>query len=239
MTQLKPPQHNTNNNRINVESSDELHSRISPWVAKILYFIGCYFVIPGFFGNVDITGQENIPLQDPVIVAPTHRSRWDAFIIPYALGRYVSGRDLRFMVSENEVKGFQGWVINRMGGFPVNTDRPQLNSVRHSIKLLKETPEMLVIFPEGGIYHDNQIHPLKRGVASIALQVETDKSQRGVKILPVGIRYSDPLPRWRTKVKVDIGIPLTVAEYLNGSLRKSSQHLTTALEEKLRQLYDN
>lgn len=239
MTQLQPPQHNTDTTCLSTESTHELHSRISPWVARLLYPLGCYLVLPFFFGKIEITGQENIPLYDPVIIAPTHRSRWDAFIIPYALGRLASGRDLRFMVSENEVKGLQGWVIRRMGGFPVNTERPQLNSVRHSIKLLKQTPEMLVIFPEGGIYNDNQIHPLKRGVALIALQAETDKSNRRVKILPVGIRYSDPYPSWRTKVKVDIGLPLTVAEYLNGSLRQSSQNLTAALEEKLRQLYEN
>ena len=194
-------------------------------------------VLPLFFGKITITGQENIPRQDPVIIAPTHRSRWDALIVPYALGRLASGRDLRFMVSENEVKGVQGWVIRRMGGFPVNTERPQLSSLRHSVKLLKQNQEMLVIFPEGGIYYDREIPPLKRGVALIALQAETDKFNRRVKILPVGIRYSKPYPSWGTEVKVDIGSPLTVTDYLDSSLRKSSQKLTLALQENLRNLY--
>ena len=95
MTQLKPQQ---NSPSLRSEQSDELDSRVSPWLAKILYPVGCYLVIPLFFGKITINGQENIPLHDPVIVAPTHRSRWDAFIVPYALGRLVSGRDLRFMV---------------------------------------------------------------------------------------------------------------------------------------------
>ncbi len=98
---------------------------------------------------------------------------------------------------------------------------------------------MLVIFPEGGIYNDRQIHPLKRGVALIALQAETDKSERKVKILPVGIRYSEPIPQWGTEVTVDIGSPLTVADYLGGSLRKSSQKLTLALKESLEQIYES
>lgn len=234
MTQLKSPQNPTS---LNLERDDELDSRVSPWLAKILYPLGCYLVIPSFFGKIKIFGQENIPLEDPVIVAPTHRSRWDAFIVPYALGRLVSGRDLQFMVSANEVKGIQGWVIRRMGGFPVNTDRPQLNSVRHSIELLQSNQEMLVIFPEGGIFNDNQIHPLKRGVALIALQAETEKSDRGVKILPVGIRYSQPYPTWGSDVRVDIGSPLTVREYYGKSLRQSSQKLTAALQESLETLY--
>ena len=236
MTQLKSPQDSTDN--LNADKADELNSRVSPWLSKILYPLGCYVVIPGFFGKIEISGQENIPLTEPVIVAPTHRSRWDAVIVPYAVGRLVSGRDLRFMVSANEVKGIQGWVIRRMGGYPVNTDRPQLNSVRHSVELLKLNQEMLVIFPEGGIFNDYQIHPLKRGVASIALQAETDKSERGVKILPVGIRYSQPYPTWGADVRVDIGSPLAVGEYYGKSLRQSSQKLTAALQKSLEKLYE-
>lgn len=232
MTQLKPQR------SPNLDSeSDELNSRISPWLARILYPLGSYIILPLFFGKIHIRGQENIPLKEPVIVAPTHRSRWDAFIVPYALGRLVSGRDLRFMVSANEVKGLQGWVIRRMGGFPVDTDRPQLSSVRHSIELLKQERSMLVIFPEGGIFNDYQIHPLKRGVAVIALQAQADSS-REVKILPVTIRYSQPYPSWGTKVTVDIGKPLNVREYEEKSLRQGSQKLTAALETSLKQIYE-
>lgn len=232
MTQLKPQRsHNLDS------ESDELNSRISPWLARILYPLGSYIILPLFFGKIRIRGQENIPLKEPVIVAPTHRSRWDAFIVPYALGRLVSGRDLRFMVSVNEVKGLQGWVIRRMGGFPVDTDRPQLSSVRYSIELLKQERSMLVIFPEGGIFNDYQIHPLKRGVAVIALQAQADSLQE-VKILPVTIRYSRPYPSWGTKVTVDIGKPLNVGEYEEKSLRQGSQKLTAALQTSLKQIYE-
>jgi 1-acyl-sn-glycerol-3-phosphate acyltransferase len=236
MTQLKPPPNSTS---LNPQRADELNSHVSPWLAKILYPIGCYLVIPNFFGKIEIFGQENIPLQDPVIVAPTHRSRWDAFIVPYALGRLVSGRDLRFMVSANEVKGIQGWIIRHMGGFPVNTERPQVNSVRYSIEILQSNREMLVIFPEGGIFNDYQIHPLKRGVAAIALQAEINEGGRGVKILPMSIRYSQPYPTWGSDIRVDIGSPLTVGEYAGKSLRQSSQKLTLALQGSLKKLYED
>jgi len=235
MTQLK----SSTNSHQDSEKTDELSSRVSPWLAKLIYPLGCHLVIPGFFGEVKISGQENIPLEDPVIIAPTHRSRWDAVIVPYAVGRLVSGRDLRFMVSANEVKGIQGWIIRRMGGFPVNTDRPQLNSLYHSIEILKANREMLVIFPEGGIFNDYQIHPLKRGVASIALQAETEESERRVKILPVGVRYSQPYPTWKTDVRVDIGAALTAREYQDKSLRQGSQKLTTALQKSLEALYQS
>lgn len=237
MTQLKPNQNSTS---LDSERSIEFKSRISPWLAKIIYPIGCYLVLPLFFRQIEIRGQENIPKHDPVIIAPTHRSRWDALIIPYAVGRIVSGRDLRFMVSANEVKGIQGWFIRRMGGFPVDTEHPQISSVRHSIELLQQDNEMIVIFPEGGIFADgNKIQPLKRGVALIALEAEADKPNRGVKILPVSVRYSQLPPCWGTKVKVDIGSPLKVADYLADSLRKNSQKLTLALQQSLQTVYEN
>ncbi len=213
----------------------QIKSRISPWVSRFLYYLGSYFVIPTFFGKIQITGQENIPQNNPVIVAPTHRSRWDAFIVPYAVGRLVSGRDLRFMVSANEVKGIQGWFIRRMGCFPVDTHRPKASSVIHSIELLQDE-DMVVIFPEGGIFRDDKIHKLKRGAAFIALEFQLEQSYQEVQILPITIKYSQPYPSWKTKVSVNIGIPLNASDYLEDSLRKSSQKLTQALQTKLQEM---
>lgn len=232
MTQLK----SSASSHIDKSQTSHLNSRISPWLTRLLYPLGCYVVIPLFFGKIEVTGVENIPQQDSVIVAPNHRSRWDALIVPFAVGRIASGRDLRFMVSANEVKGLQGWFIKRMGGFPVNTERPQIGSVRHSIELLQQDREMLVIFPEGGLYRDRQIQPLKRGVACIALEVAAARSADNVKILPVGIVYSKPYPSWGTNVKIKIGSPLNVSDYLGNSLRQSSQKLTTELQTTLQNL---
>lgn len=236
MTQLKPSQPQNESNS-DLERSPEIKSRVSPWVARMLYPLGCYIVLPLFFGKIEVRGQENIPQHDPVVVAPTHRSRWDALIVPYAVGRIVSGRDLRFMVSANEVKGLQGWFVRRMGGFPVDTERPKIASVRHSIELLQEDDEMLVIFPEGGIFRDDKIHRLKRGVALITLEAETNQPHKNVKILPVSVRYSQPCPTWGTDVRINIGSPLNVADYLSNSLRQSSQKLTMALQTSLQALH--
>lgn len=213
------------------------NSRVSPWLASLLYPLGCYIVIPGFFGKIEITGQENIPTKNPVIVAPTHRSRWDALLVPYAVGRMVSGRDLRFMVTANEVKGLQGWLMRRMGVFAVDPTKPGVSSLRHSVELL-QNDEMLVIFPEGGIVRERKVHSLKRGVARIALDVAVDRPGTEVSILPVSLQYSDPYPGWGADVKIKIGVPLNAAEYLEESVRRSSQKLTAALETKLRELHE-
>ena len=56
-----------------------------------------------------ILTPHNLPLAGPVLLAPTHRARWDALMLPMAAGRRVSGRDCRFMVTTTEMRGLQGW----------------------------------------------------------------------------------------------------------------------------------
>ena len=215
-----------------------INSRVSPTLSRLLYPLGCYIVLPIFFNKIKVIGKNNIPKTEPVIVAPTHRSRWDALIVPYAVGKLTSGRDLRFMVSANEVKGLQGWFIQQMGGFPVDTEHPRIVSVRHSREILSRN-EMLVIFPEGGIFRNGKVNTLKRGVAHIALDVESSKPGSKVKILPVSVKYNQPYPSWGANVTVEIGSPLDVAKYLSNSLRQSSQQLTGALKTALQELHEN
>lgn len=233
--QLTPPEQGSLSNSASAPLSCTLQSQVSPWLGSIAYFLARYFIMPGYFGSIEVIGQENVPRTGAVILAPTHRSRWDALLVPYTAGRLVSRRDPRYMVSANEMRGLQGWFIRRLGGFPVNTDHPGISSFRHAVDLLRQG-EMVVIFPEGGIFQDDQVHPLKPGLARIALQVENLQPDVEVKIVPMSLHYSGIIPRWRSKVRVQIGQPITVAEYLEGSVKKNTLKLTQDLEASLTQL---
>ncbi|AFY76665.1 MAG: 1-acyl-sn-glycerol-3-phosphate acyltransferase [Hydrococcus sp. C42_A2020_068] len=224
------------------EPSEQINSRINPCLIRLAYPLGCYVVMPLFFGRIEVIGRENVPQTGPVLVAPTHRSRWDALIVPYAIGRLASGRDLRFMVTIDEYhRPVQGWFIRQLGGFPIDTKRPGISSLHHSVELLR-AGEMLVIFPEGApggkIYRGEKVHPIKRGVARIALEVELAQPGSGIKILPIAIKYSQPYPSWGSNVAVTIGEPIDVVDYSSASIKKSSQALTNALESALRELYE-
>jgi len=228
---------NLNPSNFLMEKSAEvtpIASHIKPWLAKIAYPLGRFLVLPSYFsGGIEVIGQENLPTDGPVILAPTHRSRWDALILPYATGRYVTGRDLRFMVTSDEVKGLQGWLIRGLGGFPINPKSPAIASLRHGIELLLEQ-QMLVIFPEGNIFQDDQVHPLKQGLARLAIQAELSNPGMDVKIVPMSIHYENQKRRWGSRVKVIIGKPLSVADYGNGSIKKAAPLLTNDLENALK-----
>jgi 1-acyl-sn-glycerol-3-phosphate acyltransferase len=219
------------------KKSHPVNSRINPCLIRFCYFLGNYLVLPAFFRKITVTGQENIPLTGGVILAPTHRSRWDALTLPYAVGRLVSRRDLRFMVSANEMKGVQGWFIRRLGGFPVNTDHPGMGSLVHSVELLA-AGEMVAIFPEGGIFRDQIVHSLKPGVARIALDVKTLKPEADIKILPVSISYNQPYPGWGSEVTVNIGQAINVLDYQENSLKRETVRLTRELCDRLKALHE-
>jgi 1-acyl-sn-glycerol-3-phosphate acyltransferase len=214
-------------------------TKVSPWLSCVTYPLGCYLLLPTYFGKLEIIGRENIPRKGPVLLAPTHRSRWDALIVPYTAGRWKTGRDLRYMVSENEMRGLQGWFISRMGGFPVDPQHPGLSSIRQSISVLSQG-EMLVIFPEGDIYRDQPVQPLKAGIGRIALQAQSQREvKESVKIVPMSIHYSQAYPNWGTQVKVQVGSALDVTDYEWGSMKKNAQRLISDLEQALKELYEH
>lgn len=211
-----------------------IDSRFSPWLTPLAYGLGCWLVLPLYF-RIKVTGQENLPAEGAVILAPTHRSRWDALLVPYATGRFVTGRDVRFMVTVDEVKGLQGWLIRRLGGFPVNPRQPAIASLRFGLEILQNR-EMLVIFPEGGIFRDKRLHPLKPGLARLALQAETSQPDLTVQIVPIHIDYSQALPTWGCEATIRIGKPLQVADYNQGPVKQAAQQLTSDLTTAINQL---
>ncbi|WP_193197871.1 lysophospholipid acyltransferase family protein [Nostoc sp. MG11] len=210
-------------------------SRVSPWLSPLAYLLGRHCLLPLFFGRISITGQKNIPTSGPVILAPTHRARWDALLVPYAAADCVRGKDLRFMVTITECQGLQGWFVRHLGGFPVDIQHPSIRTLRHGVELLQQK-KAVVIFPEGGIYRDGKVQPLKPGIARLALSAESSHPGLGVKIIPISINYSQPCPNWGTDVNIHIGSAIEVADYANGSIKQNAKHLTADLAKALQQL---
>jgi hypothetical protein len=139
--------------------------------------------LPLFFRELTVLGAEHLPLEGPVLLAPTHRSRWDALLLPHAAGRRRTGRDCRFMVSIDEMAGLQGWFLQRLGCFPVNPRRPGPSSLRLAVELL-QAHQQLVVFPEGRIQQVDEPLRLMPGLARLTqLALAQDVP---VQVLPVG-----------------------------------------------------
>ncbi|NJN30573.1 MAG: 1-acyl-sn-glycerol-3-phosphate acyltransferase [Synechococcales cyanobacterium RM1_1_8] len=215
-----------------MDTSKELKPYISPWLSALVYRFGKSLLLPYYFGSVTVLGQENMPESGPVILAPMHRSRWDAFMVPNVGGRFAIGREVHFMVTTDEMKSLQGWVIRRMGGFPIDTRRPSRESLRCAINLLREE-KVLAVFPEGNIFKDGQVHPLKSGLSRMALQA-ANGGEVNIKVVPIGLHYDKPDVPLGSNAIIRVGKPLETHSYRDLPGRKAAealnQDLTAVLE---------
>jgi 1-acyl-sn-glycerol-3-phosphate acyltransferase len=198
--------------------------RISPMLAFVLRPIHTLFV-PSFF-RIKVRHADRIPKQGPVILTPTHRSRWDPMIMPY-----LTRRLLRSMASHDEFVGVQGWFMGKLGAFPVNTRRPSPSTLKTCVEILASR-DVLVIYPEGTIFYypPDQVHPLRPGTAWIALKAQQEMPDSPVRVVPVRIRYSQLKPRFRSGVDVLVQPPIAVTDYVNRPEREAIRALSEAIQ---------
>ena len=171
-------------------------------------FVTQDIVIKLFFSEIKIKNEGfSIPKNSSIILAPTHRSRWDGLILTKAMGRRVTNKDCRFMVTKSEMKGVQGWFLRRLGCFSIDQLSPSLSVLRYAVNLIIKKNQ-LVVFPEGKINKYGKKLKLKEGLYRLALMAA--KKTNSIFIIPIGIAYSQVSPKIRDKVSLCFGEPLFV-----------------------------
>ncbi|WP_080503714.1 MULTISPECIES: lysophospholipid acyltransferase family protein [Prochlorococcus] len=176
-----------------------------------------------------------IPNNSSVILAPTHRSRWDGLILTMAMGRRVTKKDCRFMVTKSEMIGIQGWFLKRLGCFSINQLSPSLAVLRYAVDLIVKKKQ-LVVFPEGKINKHGKKIVLKEGVFRLAQLAK--KKAAFITIIPIGIAYSEVNPKFRGNVSLCVGEPLIISDKINFSINEFNEILhekmTSAENEALK-----
>ena len=199
---------------------------INPWLAPLAMVVSQDIALKLFFSQVLVLGQEHLPSSGPVLLAPTHRSRWDALLLPHAAGRRITGRDCRFMVTVDEMRGLQGWFLHRLGCFPVSQGRPSLASMRYAVDLLA-AGEQLVVFPEGRIVREETTLRLHQGLARLAMLAAGQGVT--VPVVPVGIAYGHRPPRRGDRAVLCFGPPLSLEGQGRQAASAFTDHLATAM----------
>ena len=164
----------------------------------------------------------SIPTNSSIILAPTHRSRWDGLILTMAMGRRVTTKDCRFMVTKSEMRGIQGWFLKRLGCFSINQSSPSLSTLRHAIDLI-EKGEQLVVFPEGKINKYGKKLTLKGGLYRLAKLAA--KKTESITIIPIGIAYSNISPKFRSQFCLSFGQPISMNDYLKITIKEFNELL--------------
>ncbi len=192
-----------------VQRETNLCMGINPLWGKLAMIATQDIALKNYFKKRIVLGKENLPLSGAVVLAPTHRSRWDALMLTKAAGRRVTKRDCRFMVTESEMKGLQGWFLNRLGCFPVDKKKPSLQALRYSIDLLV-AEQQLVVFPEGRINRKRKPIKIEKGLvrlSQLAFGYGVD-----VKVVPIGLGYSESVPKLFGSAAICIGEPIRICK---------------------------
>ena len=198
-------------------------------------FVTQDIVMKIFFKERKIINKFPIPKNSSIILAPTHRSRWDGLILTMAMGRRVTKKDCRFMVTKSEMKGIQGWFLKRLGCFSINQISPSLSVLRYAVDLIVKKRQ-LVVFPEGKINKYGKKIVLKEGLFRLARLAK--KKATLITIIPIGIAYSEVSPKFRSNVSLCFGEPLIISDNQNFSINEFNkilhEKMTAAENEALK-----
>ena len=169
----------------------------------VLYFLVRLILVPLMklaFG-LTATGTENIPKSGPVVIAPNHKSFWDAFFIAA-----VVRRRLHFMGKAELFTGWRGRLFIALGGFPVLRGSSDAEAIETSRAIL-ERGDVLALFPEGTRVPDpERLGNPRRGATRLAIET-------GAVIIPTAITGTEKR-RWHLprKVRIAFGEPVPVTD---------------------------
>ena len=168
--------------------------------------------------RAEIIGQENIPMEGPLIYCGNHRTYLDPPLIVVTAKRHV-----RFLAKEelrkNPLFAFLGVVFE---GIYVKRDNKDISALKTTLKALKNG-ECVALFPEGTRNGLEKGESVKEGAAFFALKT-------GAKVIPIGISGGEKKFK---KVTIKYGKPLDFSEYVSKNPDKE------ILEKVSKEIIDN
>lgn len=181
--------------------------RDAPWMYRVLRKIVPLVANP--YLKVKLEGMDNIPSDEPAILASNHLSFIDSIVLPMNVPRpvYFLGK------SDYWDSWRTRWFFKGTGVVPVERGGGSAseNSLRTGVAILRQG-DLLGIYPEGTRSPDGRLYRGKTGPVRIALEAD-------VPIIPCAVLGTDRampsgtyLPR-RHPVTVRYGEPLDLSRY--------------------------
>lgn len=148
-----------------------------------------------------IEGRERIRQGGGLLLVSNHRSFLDSFF-----QAYLCKRPMHWMAKKELFQpAWKGWLMSRMGAFPVRRGESDALALETALHLL-QAGEMVALFPEGTRVREGLGTP-HRGAGRLALQAR-------VPLLPMGISGTERgalrAAIWHPghRVRVRIGLPI-------------------------------
>ena len=160
----------------------------------IYYLVG---LIADILHPVTVEGLEHLP-KSGALLCPNHSSNWDPILV--ALKLPVNYR-LHIMAKEELFRNpVLGWILRKVGAFPVNRGGSDIQSVKTALQAIK-SGDNLLMFPEGTRCNGDKHVRTKTGAVRIA-------AAAGAPVVPIFVtRNKTPF----CPIDVIVGRPREVA----------------------------
>ncbi|GJE92419.1 glycerol-3-phosphate-1-acyltransferase-like domain-containing protein [Phanerochaete sordida] len=218
------------------------------------------WTLDGFYSEVHVSGQENIPEEGPLIITPCHHN--EILDIATLSVTIPHRRPVCFWAKSSMFANpIARAIMTSSGSIPVRRnpnrtagagEKSEHGADSH-FALFRETfraldkGEVVGVFPEGTSYTEPHIAQVKEGAAWAALEYArwqmqhaaeyAEGSPKKLVIVPVGVVYTDKT-RFQSKVLVRYGEPIDVEAYARRHLasndpRAEVKELTAEIEKRL------
>ncbi|MDR2887448.1 MAG: 1-acyl-sn-glycerol-3-phosphate acyltransferase [Bacteroidales bacterium] len=169
-----------------------------------------------FYRKIIVKGTENINPQHHVIFAPNHQNTlMDALAVLFT----VKGQPVFLARADIFRKKTMAAILYFLKILPVYRIRDGYANLKGNDEIFLKTVDViknrnrLVILPEGNHEGYRRLRQLKKGICRVAFQAdEAENNRLNIKIIPVGIEYSD-YRKFRQVLTVVYGKPIEVSEY--------------------------
>ncbi|RUR31571.1 1-acyl-sn-glycerol-3-phosphate acyltransferase [Vreelandella andesensis] len=194
------------------------------------------YVVMRLCYRFSVHGQENVPKHGAALVVCNHVSFMDALVLGGG-----SPRPLRFVMDQPIFESrWLKWWFQLVGAIPIESERHSPGALRRTLEDVSQAlrqGDVVMVFPEGRITPDGNIHGFRRGLEAIL-------ARDNVPVIPAGLaglwgswtshHGGKALKKWpsrfRAPVSLHFGPPVSVHEAEDVALRRYLEARVRALK---------
>lgn len=158
--------------------------------------------------RLTVRGQQHVPKTGAALMVCNHVSYMDALVLGGA-----SPRPVRFVMDQPIFESpWLKWWFQLVGAIPIESERRNPGSLRRALEEVSQAlknGEIVMVFPEGKLSPDGEIHTFRRGL-------ETILARDAVPVVPTGLaglwgswtskEGGQPLKKWPKRFRARVSL---------------------------------
>lgn len=195
------------------------------------------FTLKLSYRSIKYVGLDKIPKDGAIIYAPNHTNALMDALVILAMDRKPKVFVARADIFKNPTLAK---IFNFLKIMPIMRMRDGINEVKKNQEIMTKAVDVLrdripfCIFPEGTHQAKYSSLPLLKGIFRIAFQAQELMPDMPLYIIPTGLRYGNFF-RFRSTVRVQIGEPINVGEFIANHQDSTPQEQITKMKNLLQE----